>query len=229
MVFILISSTCRKQTKKQKHSFGTKQGVRGMISLTAVYWCSVGDARQPPADMHRQPEPEQPEWLGSNLVPPASGGTNPIPCYTLGGICQFTKAGEKGEFCLTFVCHCQQSYVPLPAELCATASDFLGCCQWCSMPLPVIFHATVSSVLCHCQWFSVPVSGMFYATAGDFPCHCGWCSVPLPAKFCATASKVLCHSQQSFMHFVYGTELMSLLLWLKMSHWYVYVNLYVGL
>ena len=150
MVFILISSTCRKQTKKQKHSFGTKHGVRGMISLTAVYWCSVGDARQPPADMHRQPEPEQPEWLGSNLVPPASGGTNPIPCYTLGGICQFTKAGEKGEFCLTFVCHCQQSYVPLPA----------------------MFYTTASRVMCHCQQFSGLLSVMFYATASDFPCHC---------------------------------------------------------
>ena len=161
-----------------------------MISLTTVYWCSVGDARQPPANMHCQPEPEQPEWLGSDLVPPASGGTNPIPCYAPGGICQFTKAGEKGEFCLfrTFVCHC----------------------QWCSMPLPA---------MCHCQWFSVPLSVMFYATASDFPCHCQWCSMPLPEIFHATASKVLCHCQQSFMHFLYGTELMSLLLWLKMSHW----------
>ena len=157
-----------------------------MISLTAVYWCSVGDARQPPADMHCQPQPEQPEWLGSNLVPPACGGTNPIPCYTPGGICQFTKAGEKGEFCLTFVCHCQH---------------VLYHCQQSYVPLPVIFHATVSDVLCHGQWFSMPVSVVFYATASDFPCQCQGCSMPLLVIFHATVDDVLCHCQQSSVPF----------------------------
>ena len=77
------------------------------------------------------------------------------------------------------MCHCQQSYVPLPA----------------------IFWAAVSDVLCHCQWFSMPLSVVFYATASDFPCQCQGCSMPLLVIFHATVDDVLCHCQQSSVPF----------------------------